>query len=38
MLGRVVNTLGEPVDGLGPIKAKEEYPVERIAPGVITRK
>jgi len=38
MLGRVVNALGEPVDGLGPIKAKESYPVERIAPWVITRK
>jgi len=38
MLGRVVDALGQPVDGLGPIKAKEEYPVERIAPGVITRK
>ncbi|HRX63898.1 MAG TPA: F0F1 ATP synthase subunit alpha [Candidatus Absconditabacterales bacterium] len=38
MLGRVVNALGEPVDGLGPIKSKEKYPVERIAPGVITRK
>lgn len=38
MLGRVVNALGEPVDGLGPIKTKESYPVERIAPWVITRK
>jgi F-type H+-transporting ATPase subunit alpha len=32
MLGRVVDALGQPVDGLGPIKAKEEYPVEKIAP------
>jgi len=38
MLGRVVDALWEPVDGLWPIKAKEVYPVERIAPGVITRK
>ena len=37
-LGRVVNSLGEPVDGLGPISSKETYPVERIAPGVMTRK
>ncbi len=38
MLGRVVNALGEPVDWLWPIKSKEKYPVERIAPWVITRK
>jgi len=38
MLGRVVDALGQPVDGLWPIKAKETYPVERIAPWVITRK
>ena len=37
-LGRVVDSLGEPVDGLGPIASKETYPVERIAPGVMTRK
>lgn len=37
MIGRVVNPLGEPVDGQGPIKADDTYPVERIAPRVITR-
>lgn len=37
MVGRVVNPLGEPLDGAGPIKADETYPVERIAPRVITR-
>jgi len=37
LLGRVVNTLGEPVDGLGPIRAKTAYPVEKIAPGIIRR-
>jgi F-type H+-transporting ATPase subunit alpha len=36
-LGRVVNGLGEPIDGLGEVVASETYPVERIAPGVITR-
>ncbi|MGR6860234.1 F0F1 ATP synthase subunit alpha [uncultured Aliivibrio sp.] len=38
MLGRVVNTLGEPIDGKGPIDAKLTSPVEVIAPGVIERK
>ncbi|MFA4818540.1 MAG: F0F1 ATP synthase subunit alpha [Patescibacteria group bacterium] len=38
LIGRVVNPLGEPVDGKGVIKANETYPVERIAPRVITRK
>src|SRR6186997_1781763 len=38
LLGRVVNTLGEPIDGKGPIKADAHYPVEKIAPGIITRK
>src|SRR5882757_8000422 len=38
MLGRVVNTLGEPVDGKGPIKTDTFYPVEKIAPGIIRRK
>ena len=38
MLGRVVNTLGEPIDGKGPIEAKLTSPVEVIAPGVIDRK
>ncbi|HMY80939.1 MAG TPA: F0F1 ATP synthase subunit alpha [Candidatus Absconditabacterales bacterium] len=37
-LGRVVNGLGTPIDGGEPITSKEIYPVERIAPGVITRK
>ncbi|BAX51421.1 F0F1 ATP synthase subunit alpha [Photobacterium damselae] len=38
LLGRVVNTLGEPIDGKGPINAKTFSPVEVIAPGVIDRK
>ena len=38
LLGRVVNAIGEPVDGKGPIDAKETYPVEKIAPGIIPRK
>src|SRR5512136_1271232 len=38
LLGRVVNTLGEPVDGKGPIQAEMFYPVEKIAPGIIRRK
>jgi len=37
-IGRVVNALLEPVDGKGKIAKGKEYPVERIAPGVITRK
>lgn len=37
MIGRVVNALGEPIDGKGKIKADKSYPVEKIAPGVITR-
>jgi F-type H+-transporting ATPase subunit alpha len=37
LLGRVVNTLGEPIDGKGPVGAKQEYPVEKIAPGIIKR-
>jgi len=37
MLGRVVNALGEPIDGKGPIDAKASSPVETIAPGVIWR-
>jgi F-type H+-transporting ATPase subunit alpha len=36
-IGRVVNALGEPLDGKGPIKSKTSYPVEKIAPGVIAR-
>jgi F-type H+-transporting ATPase subunit alpha len=38
MLGRVVNALGEPLDGKGPIKSDVAYPVEKIAPGIIRRK
>jgi F-type H+-transporting ATPase subunit alpha len=37
VIGRVVSPLGEPIDGKGEIKTKEFYPVEKIAPGVITR-
>ncbi|MGH7561571.1 MAG: F0F1 ATP synthase subunit alpha [Gemmatimonadales bacterium] len=37
MLGRVVNALGEPVDGRGPIRAESRRPVEMIAPGIIVR-
>ncbi len=37
LLGRVVNALGEPIDGKGPIKAEAHYPIERKAPGVIDR-
>lgn len=37
VIGRVVNALGEPIDGEGPIASKEFAPVEKIAPGVITR-
>jgi F-type H+-transporting ATPase subunit alpha len=38
LLGRTVNPLGEPIDGLGPITASRRAPIEVIAPGVITRK
>jgi len=38
LLGRVVNALGEPIDGKGPINARLTAPVERVAPGVIWRK
>ncbi len=38
LLGRVVNTLGQPVDGKGPIQSDTQYPVEKIAPGIIKRK
>ena len=37
MLGRVVNALGQPIDGLGEIKAEGYMPIEKIAPGVMTR-
>jgi F-type H+-transporting ATPase subunit alpha len=38
LLGRVVNTLGEPLDGRGPVNSDDAYPVEKIAPGVIRRR
>src|SRR2546422_5031339 len=37
MLGRVVNALGQPIDGKGPILTKQYLPIERIAPGVVDR-
>ena len=37
MLGRVVNALGQPIDGKGPILTKTLSPIERIAPGVVDR-
>ncbi len=37
LLGRVVNSLGEPVDGKGPIESELSSPIEKIAPGVIER-
>ncbi len=38
LLGRVVNVLGQPIDGKGPIQETAFYPVEKIAPGIIRRK
>ncbi|MDH4275391.1 MAG: F0F1 ATP synthase subunit alpha [Gammaproteobacteria bacterium] len=38
LLGRVVDSLGVPIDGKGPINAKQSAPIEKIAPGVIWRK
>src|SRR6516164_8507090 len=38
LLGRVVNTIGQPLDGKGPVKSETFYPLEKIAPGVIKRK
>ena len=38
MIGRVVNALGKPIDGKGPIRAEGEAPIEKIASGIITRK
>jgi F-type H+-transporting ATPase subunit alpha len=38
LLGRVVNTLGEPIDGKGPIASDVAYPVEKIAPGIMRRR
>ena len=37
MLGRVVNALGQPLDGKGPIQTSQFFPVERLAPGVVDR-
>src|SRR5215510_1901748 len=37
LLGRVVNMLGQPIDGKGPIQTEASYPVEKIAPGIIRR-
>src|SRR5439155_13870943 len=37
LLGRVVNALGQPIDGKGPILTKQFLPIERIAPGVVDR-
>ena len=37
LLGRVVNSLGEPIDGKGPIDAEAHSPIEKVAPGVISR-
>src|SRR5512139_2415983 len=37
LLGRIVNTLGEPLDGKGPIPRDASYPVEKLAPGIIRR-
>ncbi|MFN9793820.1 MAG: F0F1 ATP synthase subunit alpha [Pseudomonadota bacterium] len=38
LLGRVVNALGQPIDGKGPLNAKHSSPIEKVAPGVIWRK
>ncbi|NLP26543.1 MAG: F0F1 ATP synthase subunit alpha [Clostridiales bacterium] len=38
LLGRVVNALGQPIDGRGPILSTETAPIEKIAPGIIARK
>ena len=38
LLGRVVDTLGRPLDGKGPIVSDTQYPVEKIAPGIVKRK
>src|SRR5438132_1437432 len=38
LLGRVVNALGQPLDGKGPIKSDAAYPVEKIAPAIIRRR
>ncbi len=38
LLGRIVDALGNPVDGQGPIKATDHFPTERVASGVMSRK
>src|SRR5437870_2667055 len=38
LLGRVVDSLGRPIDGKGPIQTQTNYPVEKIAPGIIKRR
>ena len=38
LIGRVVNALGHPIDGKGPVETSEYYPIERNAPGIIERK
>jgi F-type H+-transporting ATPase subunit alpha len=38
LLGRVVNTLGEPLDDKGPVASETTYPVEKLAPGIIRRR
>jgi F-type H+-transporting ATPase subunit alpha len=37
LVGRVINSIGQPVDGKGPINAKQTLPMERIAPGIVDR-
>ena len=37
LMGRVVNSLGQPIDGKGPVETSETSPIEKIAPGVISR-
>jgi len=37
LLGRVVDAIGQPIDGKGPIDSEEFYPIEKIAPGIIPR-
>lgn len=38
LLGRVINSLGQPIDGGKTVKATKQYPLEKVAPGVMTRK
>ena len=38
LIGRVVDSLGTPLDGLGEVKSSERYPIERVATGVMERK